>query len=103
MRSEFRFQPEGLAEISRGSTKRDPRKEFAKAWHPGGVLESIKSRSCLGVLRALAMAAVVTGCTVGPNYKRPAVNTPTEYRRAASDTNRAVTSQSFADLGWWEM
>lgn len=54
------------------------------------------------VTAALAMA-VLSGCTVGPDYKRPAVNAPPEYRRAASDTNRAAVSRSLADLGWWEM
>jgi multidrug efflux system outer membrane protein len=54
------------------------------------------------ILAAVAIASL-SGCAVGPNYKRPAVSAPQEYRRAASDTNTSIVSQSFADLGWWEM
>jgi multidrug efflux system outer membrane protein len=46
---------------------------------------------------------VLSGCSVGPNYKRPHVNAPAQYKRAASDTNTAAISQSFADLGWWQV
>src|SRR5262249_18307578 len=42
------------------------------------------------------------GCAVGPNYKRPTIETPTGYRRAATDTNAAVSAHTFAELGWWE-
>ena len=49
--------------------------------------------------KILSIAAVLTlaGCAVGPNYRRPAVNTPTTFRGGldASSTN------SFADLPWW--
>jgi multidrug efflux system outer membrane protein len=37
-----------------------------------------------GVAVAAAAALLVSGCSVGPNYKRPAVNTPTSYRGAAA-------------------
>jgi multidrug efflux system outer membrane protein len=45
------------------------------------------------------MALVVSGCAVGPNYKRPAVNAPTDYRGAQVAAQQA----SFADLPWWEV
>jgi multidrug efflux system outer membrane protein len=48
---------------------------------------------CLGVLAGLA---VLGGCAVGPNYKRPAVNTPEGFRFAESQT-----TNSLADLPWW--
>ncbi len=51
----------------------------------------------------LALWATIVGCAVGPDYKRPAVETPGAYRRAASDTNAPQGSVSFADLGWWEV
>jgi multidrug efflux system outer membrane protein len=41
-------------------------------------------------------AAVLTGCAVGPNYKRPAIQSPSVFR----DDN-APTNTSFADLDWW--
>jgi multidrug efflux system outer membrane protein len=68
---------------------------------------------------SLLLAVVVTGCTVGPNYKRPAVNVPTVYRQPGEDTTAAKpeanaplgtpagTAQSSAtslgDEKWWEV
>jgi multidrug efflux system outer membrane protein len=45
----------------------------------------------------------LSGCAVGPNYKRPAVDTPATYRTAASDTNASISTNSFAELGWWSV
>jgi multidrug efflux system outer membrane protein len=39
----------------------------------------------------------LAGCAVGPNYKRPAINAPAEFRGAANQ----VTTNSVADLPWW--
>src|SRR6516164_4580340 len=48
------------------------------------------------------LAVLLAGCAVGPDYKRPAVDTPGAYKRAASDTNAPSGPQSFGELGWWE-
>jgi len=53
-------------------------------------------------LASVGFALLLAGCAVGPNYKRPVVNTPAAYRPAASDTNAFSTTNSFADLGWWD-
>jgi multidrug efflux system outer membrane protein len=45
---------------------------------------------------------VLAGCAVGPNYKRPVVDSPEGFRRSATDTNAPTGTNSFADLGWWE-
>jgi len=47
----------------------------------------------------LALFLVASGCAVGPNYKRPTVNAPTEYRGAQVAAQQA----SFADMPWWEV
>jgi outer membrane protein, multidrug efflux system len=57
----------------------------------------------LQVFAAAAVLLVLAGCAVGPDYKRPEVEKPGAYRRAASDTNSPSGSNSLADLGWWEM
>jgi multidrug efflux system outer membrane protein len=49
------------------------------------------------------VAIYLAGCAVGPDYKRPPVNTPNEYRTAAPETNAPSGTNSFADLGWWEV
>jgi len=56
----------------------------------------------LASLLASVGVAMLAGCAVGPNYKRPAVDTPEAYRRAASDTNAPSGVYTFAELGWWE-
>lgn len=43
-------------------------------------------------------AAWLAGCAVGPDYKRPAIASPATFR----DDN-GTTSNSFADLGWWQV
>jgi multidrug efflux system outer membrane protein len=38
------------------------------------------------------------GCTVGPKYKRPAVNSPVNYYIDSSPQTNSI-----ADLAWWEL
>jgi multidrug efflux system outer membrane protein len=49
-------------------------------------------------LTFILFGALITGCAVGPNYKRPQVEAPATFR----DDN-AATNTSFADLDWWEV
>jgi multidrug efflux system outer membrane protein len=46
----------------------------------------------------LALGVVVTGCTLGPDYKRRSVPTPDAWRDDA-----AAVPASLADLRWWEL
>src|SRR5215475_14769423 len=48
---------------------------------------------------AFALLAL-TGCTVGPNYKRPTIAAPDAYRGLAPDAAPQTTA-SFADEKWW--
>jgi multidrug efflux system outer membrane protein len=50
----------------------------------------------------VGLGVALAGCAVGPDYKRPAVESPNAFRRAATDTNSFTGTNSFADLGWWE-
>lgn len=48
---------------------------------------------------AILLCAFLTGCAIGPNYKRPVVQTPAEYRapeRLAGPADKA----SLADVAW---
>ena len=50
---------------------------------------------------ALASAALLSACAVGPNYRRPVVQTPTTFRGADPATSGAAADpQALADLGW---
>jgi multidrug efflux system outer membrane protein len=46
-----------------------------------------------------AACAVLAGCTVGPNYKRPAVPVPDQYRGAEENGSKI----SIADTKWFEL
>ncbi len=45
---------------------------------------------------------ILPGCTVGPDYQAPKVETPASFR-TLSQTETKETPESIADLGWWEM
>jgi outer membrane protein, multidrug efflux system len=49
------------------------------------------------------MIVLVAGCTVGPNYHRPAVNTPTVYRGLTPEEAARSEAKSFADEKWWDV
>lgn len=48
-----------------------------------------------------ALALSLTACTVGPNYKRPAVSVPAVYRGAPDIT--PPPAQVFAEMAWWSV
>lgn len=41
---------------------------------------------------------LIAGCAVGPNYKRPKINTPATFRGSSDNA-----TNSFGDLPWWEV
>src|SRR2546428_6569712 len=49
----------------------------------------------LGTL--LVIVGWLAGCAVGPDYKRPEILSPTDWR------NGPEGSDSLGDLGWWEL
>jgi multidrug efflux system outer membrane protein len=51
-----------------------------------------------GVLIGLVTAALVAGCAIGPDYKRPPVAEPPTFRGQA-----AAESGSLADAPWWQL
>jgi multidrug efflux system outer membrane protein len=53
------------------------------------------------VTAVLIAAGLISGCTVGPNYHRPSVQVPQNFR--APDPLPAPQATSLADLKWWEV
>ncbi len=43
------------------------------------------------------------GCTVGPNYKRPKVDTPAVYRGLTPEEAAKGETKSFAEEKWWDV
>src|SRR5450755_3749444 len=49
---------------------------------------------------AVMLLLTVCACKVGPNYKRPAVTVPDQYRGVAPDASTQAAGQPFADMQW---
>jgi outer membrane protein, multidrug efflux system len=56
----------------------------------------ISLRAC----SAIALALFISGCKVGPNYKRPTVDIPGQYRGVAPDLANQPTVPSISETTW---
>ncbi|HVI10386.1 MAG TPA: TolC family protein, partial [Candidatus Binatia bacterium] len=56
----------------------------------------MKKAALLGILSVVIVEA---GCMMGPNYKRPTVSVPTDYRSAMPDQPAA----SLGNEKWWDL
>jgi multidrug efflux system outer membrane protein len=55
-------------------------------------------------LVALTMACgLLSGCMVGPNYRRPVVQTPASVRDLSEKPQASAQAASYADLPWWQV
>jgi multidrug efflux system outer membrane protein len=54
-------------------------------------------------LASVLTFSLVGGCAVGPNYHRPAVQTPIAYRDLSDNPQAQAQAASFADLPWWQV
>ena len=56
--------------------------------------------------RLIALSLItllLSGCAVGPNYKRPSVNVPGAYRGAMPQEATQPAAESLGDQKWWEV
>lgn len=64
-------------------------------------------RRSVGALRIFFTAALTvamsSGCAVGPNYHRPAVQTPASFRDVSEKPQVSAQAASYADLPWWQV
>jgi outer membrane protein, multidrug efflux system len=54
-------------------------------------------------LTGLLASGLLAGCMAGPNYHRPAVQTPTVYRDLSENPQLQAQAASYADLPWWQV
>jgi outer membrane protein, multidrug efflux system len=54
-------------------------------------------------LFAILLMGLAGGCRVGPNYQKPAVQTPTAYRDLKESPQIQPQVASYADLPWWQV
>jgi multidrug efflux system outer membrane protein len=52
---------------------------------------------------AMIASGLVAGCAVGPNYHRPAVQSPAAYRDLSENPQAQAQAASYADLPWWQV
>src|ERR1700733_1115836 len=55
------------------------------------------------LLTAALLSGMLSGCAVGPNYHRPAVQTPNSFRDLADNPQLQAQTASYADLPWWQV
>jgi len=58
---------------------------------------------CVRGFSALALSGLIAGCTVGPNYKKPAVNVPPSFRGLAPEDASNNSATSRGDEKWWQV
>jgi outer membrane protein, multidrug efflux system len=61
----------------------------------------MKKRSA--IFAVLTSCSLLTGCTVGPNYHRPAVQSPAAFRDLSDNPQAQAQTASYADLKWWQV
>jgi len=55
------------------------------------------------IIFAALFAGLAAGCTVGPNYHRPAVQSPASFRELSDNPQAQAQTASYADLKWWQV
>ena len=75
--------------------------EFARDSTGGASERTMKKLA--PVVIAVLFSGLGMGCKVGPNYKRPAVQTPAEYRELKDGPQVQPQVASYADLPWWQV
>ena len=65
-------------------------------------MSSLQPRHTVTLLVAMVVS-LSCGCTVGPNYAKPQVIVPDEYRGLPADRNALSDFASLADQKWWEV
>src|SRR2546426_6348646 len=61
----------------------------------------MNTRKAIFVVGFLVM--LCSGCAVGPNYRKPAVPVPPEYRGVSPDQTGKSDVASFGDQKWWDL
>jgi outer membrane protein, multidrug efflux system len=62
-----------------------------------------KMKARTGKFVAGLLILLISGCTVGPNYKKPVVPAPPEYRGASPEQIAKSQAASFGDQKWWDV
>jgi outer membrane protein, multidrug efflux system len=61
------------------------------------------TKKCASFGFAALLWCALAGCTVGPNYHRPTVQTPASFRDLSENPQAQAQVASYADLPWWQI
>ena len=62
---------------------------------------SVNKRMLKFIITAQSIIVIFTGCTVGPNYKRPEMEMPQEWLHSSGDHFTTVPEAN--NVGWWKI
>jgi multidrug efflux system outer membrane protein len=62
-----------------------------------------KSMKLTRFMAALMASSLFAGCSVGPNYHRPAAQNPATFRDLSENPQAQAQAASYADLPWWQV
>ena len=54
-------------------------------------------------LALLLLGLLLAGCTVGPKYQRPAIDTPAAYRSESATQTTVAAAESLGNEKWWDV
>ena len=60
-------------------------------------------KKLIGFTASVLASTLIVGCSVGPNYHRPVVQTPTSFRDLSDNPQAQAQAASYADLPWWQV
>ena len=62
-----------------------------------------KSLLFVAISSAVVLSGLTAGCKLGPNYRRPVVQTPASFRDLSTNPQAQAQAASYADLPWWQV
>lgn len=62
-----------------------------------------RSRALPACIALALLSGLASGCMIGPNYHRPAVQTPSAFRDLSDNKQVQAQAASYADLPWWQV
>jgi multidrug efflux system outer membrane protein len=74
-----------------------------RLWVQSNCAMKAKKMNTGRLLTVIVGSALLVGCTVGPKYHRPAVQTPNSLRGLADNPQLQAQVASYADLPWWQV
>src|SRR6476469_6869689 len=81
-----------------------PRMQFPQDESPfGGIGVHRRSSAVSKIFLPLVAVATITSCAIGPNYEKPAVETPQAFKEASGEWVVAKPLDNVPKGEWWKI